>query len=66
MTAYLVRSATRGLVVLLLVSVVVFGMSLLAGDPIKLLIPTETSPEQLEQLRNAYGLNDPTGSLAVP
>jgi len=59
MTAYLVRSATRGLVVLLLVSVVVFGMSLLAGDPIKLLIPTETSPEQLEQLRNAYGLNDP-------
>lgn len=59
MIAYLVRCATRGLVVLFLVSVLVFGMSLLAGDPIKLLIPLETTPQQLEQLRNAYGLNDP-------
>jgi peptide/nickel transport system permease protein len=59
MVAYLIRCAVRGLVVLFLVSVVVFGMSLLAGDPIKLLIPIETSPEQLEQLRTAYGLNDP-------
>jgi peptide/nickel transport system permease protein len=59
MTAYLVRRALRGVVVLFLVSAVVFGMGLLAGDPVKLLIPTETSPEQLEQLREAYGLNDP-------
>ncbi len=61
MTAYLLRSVTRGVVVLFLVSVLVFAMGLLAGDPIKLLIPTETSPEQLEQLRSAYGLNDPAG-----
>lgn len=60
MTAYLIRRALRGVLVLFLVSVAVFGMSLLAGDPIKLLIPTETTPEQLEQLRTAYGLNDPT------
>ncbi len=59
MIAYLCRCAARGLVVLFLVSVIAFGMSLLAGDPVKLLIPTETSPEQLEQLRKAYGLNDP-------
>jgi len=59
MIVYLVTRATRGLIVLILVSVIVFGMSLLAGDPIKLLILTETSPEQLEQLRSAYGLNDP-------
>ena len=59
MTAYLVRRAARGLLVLFLVSVIVFGMSLLSGDPIKLLIPIETTPEQLEQLRSAYGLNDP-------
>ena len=62
MTAYLVRRAARGILVLLLVSVIVFGMSLLSGDPIKLLIPTETSPEELEQLRSAYGFND---SMAV-
>jgi len=59
MIAYLARCAARGLVVLFLVSVIVFGMGLLAGDPIKLLIPIETSPEQLEQLRTTYGLNDP-------
>ncbi len=59
MTAYLIRRAGRGLLVLLLVSVIVFGMGLLSGDPIKLLIPTEASPEQLEQLRSAYGFNDP-------
>jgi peptide/nickel transport system permease protein len=58
-TTYLIRRALRGVLVLFLVSVVVFGMSLLAGDPIKLLIPVETTPEQLEQLRTAYGLNDP-------
>lgn len=61
MTGYLFRSATRGSIVLFCVSVLVFAMSSLAGDPIKLLVPAETSPEQLEQLRNAYGLNDPAG-----
>src|SRR4051794_4435706 len=59
MTAFLVRRAVRGVVVLLLVSAVVFGLGLLAGDPVKLLIPAETTPEQLEALRQAYGLNDP-------
>jgi len=61
MTSYVFRSAVRGVLVLFLVTVVVFGMSLLAGDPIQLLIPVETSPEQLEQLRTAYGLNDAAG-----
>lgn len=61
MTVYVFRSAVRGALVLFLVTVVVFGMSLLAGDPIQLLIPVETSPEQLEQLRTAYGLNDAAG-----
>ncbi len=59
MTRYLVRRLARGLLVLLLVSVAVFGMSWLSGDPVKLLIPSETTPEQLEQLRTSYGLNDP-------
>ena len=59
MIYYIIGRAVRGLVVLLLVSMVVFGISLISGDPITLLIPIETSPEQLEELRNAYGLNDP-------
>jgi peptide/nickel transport system permease protein len=61
MTVYVFRSAVRGVLVLFIVTVVVFGMSLLAGDPLQLMIPVETSAEQLEQLRTAYGLNDPAG-----
>ncbi len=59
MMASLIRRAVRGLLVLLLVSVIVFGLGLLSGDPVKLLIPTDATPEQLEQLRSAYGFNDP-------
>lgn len=59
MTGYIFRRLLRGVLVLVLVSLVVFGMNVLAGDPIALLVPPETTREQLEHLRTLYGLNDP-------
>jgi peptide/nickel transport system permease protein len=59
MTVYVLQRLARGLLVLLVVSAVVFGLSLLSGDPIALLIPIETTPEQLARLREAHGLADP-------
>jgi ABC-type dipeptide/oligopeptide/nickel transport system permease component len=56
---YLLARTARGLAVLLLVSVLVFALGLLAGDPLAPLVPVETTPLQLEELRAAHGLADP-------
>ena len=57
--AYLLKRIGRGLLVLLLVSMGVFAMSLLAGDPIALTLPADATPEQVQRLRAAHGLSDP-------
>jgi len=59
MMAYVLKRIARGAVVLLLVSVAVFAMSLLAGDPIALMVPADATAEQVQRLRAAYGLDDP-------
>lgn len=56
---YLLARMVRGVIVLLVVSILVFGMGLLAGDPVTHVIPIESTPEQLADLRAAYGLTDP-------
>lgn len=56
---YLLVRGLRGLAVLLLVSVLVFAMGVLAGDPLVLLVPADTTPRQLAELRAAHGLSDP-------
>jgi peptide/nickel transport system permease protein len=56
---YILRRALLSIPVIFVVSIVVFGMIFLSGDPAVLMLPPEASEEQVEEFREAYGFNDP-------
>lgn len=56
---YLVQRVLLGLVVLLGVSVTVFGLTYLGGDPAAALLPLNTAPEDIELFRHKAGLDQP-------
>ena len=57
--SYIIRRAWQSLTILLGVSIVVFGLMHLSGDPIRLLAPIDTTAEELEALRKLHGLDRP-------
>ncbi|HYS92804.1 MAG TPA: ABC transporter permease [Candidatus Acidoferrales bacterium] len=61
MFPYLLRRLGQSVLVLLGVSVIVFGLLHLTGDPTRLLLPLEAREEDVRQLRALLGLDDPLG-----
>ena len=59
MFAYLLRRLGQSALVLLGVSIIVFGLLHLTGDPTGLLLPLEAREEDVRQLRALLGLDDP-------
>src|SRR5437879_4350816 len=59
MLGYVGRRLLQSLGVLLGVSVIVFGLLHLTGDPTRLLLPLEAREEDVRQLRALLGLDDP-------
>ncbi|AEF85260.1 ABC transporter, permease protein [Treponema primitia ZAS-2] len=59
MKAYLFKKITQMVVVLLGITLVVFSILHLVGDPVQLLLPPSASQENVEQLREEMGFNDP-------
>jgi len=59
MLAFLARRLLQSGLVLLGVSVIVFGLLHLTGDPTRLLLPLEAREEDVRQLRTLLGLDDP-------
>ncbi len=59
MSVYVVRRLAQSLLVLLGVSFVVFFMLYLTGDPALVLLPPDSSPEDVKRFREAMGFNDP-------
>ena len=59
MFAYLLRRLGQSALVLLGVSIIVFGLLHLTGDPTRLLLPLEAREEDVRQLRALLGLDDP-------
>src|SRR3970040_2041983 len=59
MNAYLVRRLLQSILVLFGVSVVVFLILHLTGDPALLLLPPDASAEDIATFREAMGFNDP-------
>ena len=59
MTRFLIRRLLRTIVVVWGVVTVVFVVTRLSGDPIGLLVSPDTPPEEVQRLRDRYGLNDP-------
>ena len=55
--SYIIRRAWQSIFILLGLSTVVFGLLHLTGDPIRLLAPVDTTAEEIETLRRAYGLD---------
>ncbi len=58
MTRYLIRRLIYGLVSIFAVLSLVFFLMFLSGDPVMLMVPDAT-PDQVEQLRHAMGLDQP-------
>jgi peptide/nickel transport system permease protein len=56
---YIIRRTLVSIPVILVVSIVVFAMIFLSGDPAVLMLPPEASEEQVAEFRHAYGFDDP-------
>ena len=59
MGRYIARRAAHGAIVLLGVSVIVFSLMHLAGDPVAVLLPLDTPPDQIEAFRHEMGFDRP-------
>ena len=59
MISFLLRRLTQGALVLLGVSLIVFALSYLGGDPAAALLPLNTAPEDVEAFRHAAGFDQP-------
>ena len=59
MRAYLARRLLQTIPVLLIVTVLVFALVRLSGDPVTLMLPEDASAEQVALLREALGLDRP-------
>jgi ABC-type dipeptide/oligopeptide/nickel transport system permease component len=59
MTSFLVRRLAQALLVVLGVSIVVFVMLHLTGDPALLLLPPDATAEEIARFRAAMGFDDP-------
>jgi peptide/nickel transport system permease protein len=59
MSHYLAQRLQHLFWVLLAVSILVFLLVYLSGDPIRLLAPLDASPEDVERVRALYGLDQP-------
>ncbi len=56
---YLAQRLVQGAFVLLGVTAVVFGLTFLTGDPASVLVPLDTSREEMERFRHQMGLDRP-------
>src|SRR3984893_7082116 len=56
---YVLRRLLHGVVVLFGVSVIVFGLTWLTGDPAAVLLPLNTPPDQVQVFRHNMGLDQP-------
>jgi peptide/nickel transport system permease protein len=59
MARYAFRRLGYGLVTIWLVTLFVFGMLRISGDPIKFMLPPEASFSDIERLRRIHGLDKP-------
>ena len=59
MLAFVVRRVMQSVVVLFVMSLMVFSMVNLVGDPVDMLVNPESLPEEIERVRRDFGLDQP-------
>jgi peptide/nickel transport system permease protein len=57
--AFLGRRLLQAILVLLAVSLFAFGLIYLSGDPVRALVPLDARPEDVENIRHGFGLDQP-------
>jgi peptide/nickel transport system permease protein len=58
-TRFVIERLMQALLTMLLLSVIVFGLSRLSGDPVNLMAPMEASAEDIQRIRASLGLDKP-------
>jgi peptide/nickel transport system permease protein len=56
---YIVGRVVQAIVSMVVVSIIVFGLVRLSGDPIQIMMPAEATQADIELMRNALGLDRP-------
>ena len=59
MLAFVLRRVMQSVVVLFVMSLMVFSMVNLVGDPVDMLVNPESLPEEVERVRRDFGLDQP-------
>jgi peptide/nickel transport system permease protein len=59
MPSYLIKRLSESILVVVAVTGLVFSLLHLTGDPVRLMLPPEASPAEVEALRHALGLDAP-------
>ncbi|WP_020614850.1 ABC transporter permease [Paenibacillus daejeonensis] len=59
MKSYLLKYVLQVIPVLFIISFLVFFLIFIAGDPVALMISDNATPQQIEELRESLGLNEP-------
>jgi peptide/nickel transport system permease protein len=59
MARYIARRLTQGVVVILGVTIFVFVITRMVGDPVKFMLPLSATEEERDARRESLGLNDP-------
>jgi ABC-type dipeptide/oligopeptide/nickel transport system permease component len=58
-TRFVIERLMQALLTMLLLSIIVFGLSRLSGDPVNLMAPMEASAEDIQRIRVSLGLDKP-------
>lgn len=59
MLKFIAKKMMEIIPVLIIISFIVFSLVFIAGDPVALMLPEDASQEDINNLREALGLNDP-------
>ena len=59
MTIYLLRRLYQALIVFFVVTLIVFMVLHISGDPVELLMPPDATPRDMEEMRRTLGLDKP-------
>ena len=59
MFAFILRRTIQSIVVLFVMSLLVFCMINLVGDPVDMLVNPESLPDEIERVRRDFGLDQP-------
>ena len=59
MQAYILRRVAQGILAIFVISTITFALARVSGDPLNVLLPEEASEEQIQLIKEEWGLDKP-------